>query len=140
MYALCSATTRAGDACRFAARKVTGLCVNHDPSYKEQQHRNATSGGKKIYAGFRAYKREQNPPVTLEDRASIQALAASLLTAELQGNLSPTQARNAIRLLNIAARNFDKPTGGRAFHGHEYYLRRRKNADQLLLPNDPPNE
>ena len=137
MYAFCSATTRAGEPCQFAARKATGLCVNHDPSYKEQQRQNATSGGKKIYAGLYAQKREQNPPITLQDRASIQALAASLLTAELQGNLSPTQARNAIRLLNIAARNFDKGAYNTpAHHNPDYYLQRRKNADQLLLPSD----
>ncbi len=43
----CLATTRLGEPCRFSARKATGFCVNHDPSYREEQRQNARHGGRR---------------------------------------------------------------------------------------------
>ena len=42
--ARCSFVRPDGSSCRFVARRATGLCINHDPSYAGQQQINRERG------------------------------------------------------------------------------------------------
>ena len=137
----CSATTHAGRPCRFAARHLTGLCVNHDPAFREQQarnHRTAATHSRQL----RARERTATTIYTLDtwalaDRSSIQALLDAIIRLELAGRLPNARARNLLRALSIAVRNFDTPpldtTHGRTFrHNLNRYHQTRQTLDEHL--------
>jgi hypothetical protein len=134
---LCTATTRSGDPCRFMARRATGLCINHDPEYQEQQHANVRRATEAAIAARKL------PPPVLEDldlstRAGVQAALEAVLRLEMQGKLPAHRVRNLIRGLAIAARNFDPPGRRPVEHPFSRILRYRYSLDHQLT-NLPAN-
>lgn len=140
--ARCSALTRSGDPCGFSARKEFGLCVNHDPSYKEKQNENTRKGGRRsAEARFDPNIAEALPLHRLDfsSRADIQATVALVARLELFGRISPVRSRNLLRALSIAARNVNG-MGSYARQAYpdsasylEHYL-----PELLNLTQDPP--
>ncbi len=130
----CTATLpRSGYRCRFAARRETGLCINHDPAYRVQQVANRTKG-LALAAEARA-RRAQSPLYTfnmdLSDRTAVQALLDTIIRLELSGRIPLARSRNLIRAIAIATRNFDPPArtrdgNRRSAHNYtDYVLRQR---------------
>ncbi len=111
----CTATTGAGLPCRFPPRRQTGLCINHDPAYRQAQVANRTTGAAHSTALriARAHARRSPlgaiDPWALVDRASVQAMLDGVIRLELAGALPKERARNLLRALSLAARNFDTP-------------------------------
>lgn len=138
----CGATTRAGAPCRFSARKESGLCVNHDPAYKEQQRDNTRKGGQRsAEARFDPNMAEALPlrELNFATRADIQATIALVTRLELFGRLSPVRSRNLLRALSIAARNINGmgSNGYHAYPGSASYLEQYL-PELLNVPNEPP--
>lgn len=130
----CSAKTNAGHPCRFAARKDTGLCINHDPSYKDQQLRNVREGARRSLESRRPLP-VPLPGLHLTSRGSIQALLDLVVRLELTGQLPEARARHLLRALSIATRNLDR---GQMAHIHrEHYAYARHILDDLVahFPN-----
>jgi hypothetical protein len=140
----CSATTAAGLPCRFPPRLHTTLCINHDPAYREQQARNRQAG---IHSATEARVRRASLRTTtalysldewaLADRASIQAILDAVIRLELAGRLPNNRARNLIRAISIAVRNFDTPSldaghGRTARHDLARYNHTRRTLDRHL--------
>lgn len=134
----CSATTNDGRPCRFAARKATGLCINHDPAYRHQQAVNSAKG---VEASRRARRRVYGlafHQLDLTDRAGAQAALDAVIRLELAGQIPNHRARNLIRALSIAAHNFDPPPtrdryrGMHAEHDRDRYDWFRANLDRNL--------
>lgn len=106
---LCSGVTRAGAPCKFSARQASGLCINHDPGYAEQQRRNTEKG---VSASVRS-RRAQAALIDYEDfnlltPARVQAFLDTVTRLELTGRLSPARARNLIRIGQLAVRNVNR--------------------------------
>ncbi len=131
----CSAQNRKGKHCRFPARRGRGLCINHDPEYRQKQEENRLKGSKE------AQRQRNRPPVTLaeldlSERSSIQALVEAVITLELRGSMSATRSRNLIRLLSIATRNLRNSQLGWVTHSdasarHGYHRARTRLHAQL---------
>ena len=107
----CTATLSAGYRCRFAARRETGLCINHDPAYRAQQIANRTKG---LERAAEARERRSHSPIStldtdLTDRTAVQALLDTVIRLELTGRIPLARSRNLLRALSIATRNFDPP-------------------------------
>ncbi len=133
----CSATTRAGNPCQFAARKATGLCINHDPAYAQQQRKNVEN------ATRRSLQVRTAIPIPLEQvdlstRASIQAILDAVVRLELAGKLPPVRARNILRALSIATRNLDKQTSFQ--HSDSYYTTRYALRRTIATNPQPTDE
>lgn len=133
----CSATTRAGKPCRFAARKATGLCINHDPAYAEQQRKNVER------ATSRSLQARTAIPIPLEHidlstRDSIQAILDAVVRLELVGRLPPVRARNILRALSIAMRNLDKRSSFQ--RSDEYYNSRWALRRTVLTHPELPDD
>lgn len=125
----CTALKRDGSPCRFAARKATGLCINHDPSYREQQYENSRRGGRKTFAGRHVIPIPLDQ-VDLTNRASVQAVLDAVVRMEILGVLPAARSRNLIRGLSIANRNLATGPFGK---GHfEYYWKVRQELDALI--------
>ena len=129
----CSATTRAGTPCQFAARRASGLCINHDPAYKEQQRANSARG----VAASLASRRAQHHQISLDEfrltnRESIQATLDAVVRLELTGRIPVTRSRNLIRLLGIASRNFNRDLYNRTSLDSQHYDRARQRLDLRL--------
>ena len=54
---LCTGVTKSGEACGFAARRESRLCINHDPGYREQQAENTRRGLEAAHAATRKENR-----------------------------------------------------------------------------------
>lgn len=150
---LCSATTRSGNPCRFVARRESGLCINHDPAYAARQRENTLTGARASLdkrheiAAQRAeveHRLLAPDPISLDDRAGVQAVVEAVLRLEITGGLSTTRARNAIRLLSIAVRNFDRPVVQRSgtvyatsHHDPDSFELRRQALNRLLNTPTP---
>jgi hypothetical protein len=100
----CSGTRADGQPCRFAARRASGLCINHDPAYASRQRQNARKGS--------AYSRETRrreaalpAGVDLYSAVGIQAALDLVVRLELAGAITSNRSRNVIRALSIASRN-----------------------------------
>ena len=113
-----TALTASGILCRFSARRGANLCINHDPAYRSeqvQQRQRATDAAahsRKLRAEQRASSAIYNlDEWVLADRSSIQALLDAVIRLELAGRLPNARARNLLRALSIAVRNFDLPPG-----------------------------
>jgi hypothetical protein len=109
-FTLCSANTRSGVPCRFVARRATGLCINHDPSYKDTQRKNVERGVR------RSRELRQAVPtrlanVDLADRASVQAAVELVFRLYLLNLLSEKRMRLLVRALGVASRNFEHHKG-----------------------------
>jgi len=140
----CSATTLAGRPCGFSARHQTGLCVNHDPAYREQQARNRRDGVSSSTQARqqRAHLRKNTALYNLDrwalvDRPSIQAILDAVIRLELAGRLPNNRARNLIRAISIAVRNFDTPPheaqhGRTSRHDLARYNHTRRTLDRHL--------
>ncbi|MCZ2107988.1 MAG: hypothetical protein LC118_00190 [Dehalococcoidia bacterium] len=133
LSAPCSATTRSGKPCRFAARKTSGLCINHDPAYAEQQRSNIRE------ATRRSLQVRTVIPVPLERAdlstcASIQAVPDAIVRLELTGQLAPVRARNLLRALSIAMRNLDKHAS--VLPDSLYYTTREALSDSGLAHHE----
>jgi hypothetical protein len=144
LAAPCAATTRDGRPCRFPTRPGHPLCINHDPAFRDKQRANRAAGvsaatdARRRRARLRAntalYDLDQ---WALVDRASIQAVLDAVIRLELAGRLPNNRARNLIRALGIAVRNFDEPGGGpgkpRVFrHNLNRYRYARQTIDANL--------
>lgn len=101
----CKATTRKGEPCRFAARRDSGLCINHDPAYAGQQQENRARGAEAA-AQLRQQALLSFAEVDLSNRVSVQAVADTVLRLVLSGTISEKRAAQAIRLLSLSVRNF----------------------------------
>lgn len=130
----CSATTRRGSPCSFAARKATGLCVNHDPSYREQQAENSRRG---METSLR--RRRDRPTfipletLDLSTRGGVQAAIEALLHLELSGRISPARSRNIARTLSLALRTQGHEWDWRTSHGPAYRDARTRTLASLPL-------
>ena len=118
--ATCGAPTRAGTPCGFAARRESGLCINHDPAYRTQQRQHRLDGAARSLAARR------EPPIAWADL-----------------DLSN---RTLVRALSLAIRNFDtisamaRRQGAVARHpaaDFDAARRRCTNALDALLPPTP---
>ena len=128
----CSATTSKGRRCRFAARRETGLCINHDPSYREQQEANR-SRGIRMATAARQRPALRLTDLDLTDRTTVQAFLDAIIRLELGGHLSEARARRLVRLASLAIKNFDTPVQGRrASHDAERYEVLRASLDSRL--------
>jgi len=105
----CSATARSGEPCQFPARRGSSLCINHDPAYATRQRRNTLKG-----AAASVASRQSTPirldAVDLSTRAGVQAVLDAVIRLELLGRIPSGRARNLIRALSLATRNFDPPS------------------------------
>jgi len=145
---LCSGTTLEGKPCRFAARHETGLCINHDPAYREQQRQNTLRGAHAsmarrddIAARVAEIDRQllEPDPISLDTRAGIQALLETVLRLELAGSLSLARARIVTRMLSIASQNFERiPQRSGAVYTSSHYdpesFEHRRQALARLFP------
>jgi hypothetical protein len=135
---ICGAPTRSGLPCRATPRRSSGLCINHDPAYRDQQRQNARKAGL-ASAAARAPIIDPDdlwiPP--LLDRTRIQALLGSLFRMVLLGRISENRALGLIRILNLAARNFGPSTATSRGHDVDDYQFYAMNI--RLNPHDPPS-
>jgi len=135
---LCAALTKTGARCTFVARRDSGLCINHDPAYREQQRLNTLKGAAAA-AEFRS-RAIRADAIDLSSRIGIQALLDAVIRLEIYGRISPARARTLIRALSLAARNFpptserQRRSGQPAAHDAEAYERYRANLDRTILP------
>ena len=142
--ALCAATTTAGRPCRFPPRLNSTLCINHDPAYHDQQTRNRQTGVR--HAARNRHNHATIRETTalyeldawaLSDRASIQAVLDAVIRLELAGRIPNSRARNLIRALALAIRNFDTPPasdqlGRVSRHNLSRYHHARRSLDNNL--------
>ena len=130
----CSGTRKDGQPCGFAARRETGLCINHDPSYIERQRENRERGLRNSANNRRAMPIRLDE-FDLSERASVQALVDAVMRLELTGRLSDARSRRLIRLLSIAVRNFDPP-GWVPYRGRvaQHDFQRYNDVRACLLP------
>ncbi|MFN0148235.1 MAG: hypothetical protein ACKVT1_17175 [Dehalococcoidia bacterium] len=140
----CTAITAAGILCNFSARRGTYLCINHDPDYRDQQaaQRRRASEAAARNRKLRAEQRASSAVYNLEewvlaDRSSIQALLDTVIRLELAGRLPSARARNLLRALAIAVRNFDTPplataNGRTSRHNLSRYHHTRQSLDAHL--------
>ncbi|MCC7362835.1 MAG: hypothetical protein IT303_00555 [Dehalococcoidia bacterium] len=127
----CSATTRAGNSCRFSARKETGLCINHDPAYAERQLQNRQRGTR-IAAENRARLPIRIDDFDLSNRSSVQALVDAVLRLVIAGEMTEARASQVIRLLSIAVRNFGATHTQIVPHLNIYEYRRNQAITHLV--------
>jgi len=102
--ALCSASTRAGRPCRFAARRFTGLCVNHDPEYQHIQEANRLIGAQRSVESRTGAWREALASVPI-DLATVRGrlrILEALMAMDLAGQLPAPIARRLLRSLAAA--------------------------------------
>ena len=135
----CTASLTAGGRCRFAARRETGLCINHDPAYRAQQVAYRTKGLERAAAARE--RRSQSPIYTLNtdltDRTAVQALLDTVIRLELTGRIPLARSRNVIRAIAIATRNFDPPVrykDGRRRSAHDFtdYAHRQRAIQRQI--------
>ena len=119
----CAGTTRAGQPCTFTARNATGLCINHDPTYKEQQRENVRRGAKRSQE-LREALPTRLTNVDLADRASVQAAIELVFRLYLLDLVSERRTRLLVRALGLAARNFEPAKNQRPTY--------RKNLEYLI--------
>lgn len=146
----CSATTRSGTPCGFAARNETGLCVNHDPVYQQQQRQNLLKGAANSAAArrFRETALDGIFDLRFDDRASVQAAIDTVVRLQFSGQLPDRKARIILRALTLAVRNFDPPRfrpqrGHMSTHDPAAYTAARDIIDRhvrLLAQRTPPPE
>jgi hypothetical protein len=140
----CDALTAAGAPCRFPPRLGATRCINHDPVYRQRQEQNRRAGVRNA-ATARAHRARLRVDTALysidewalADRASIQALLDAVIRLELAGRLPNARARNLIRALGLAIRNFDTPPKERhkpqaARHNLTRYYHTRRSLDNHL--------
>ena len=98
----CTATLSAGYRCRFAARRETGLCINHDPAYRAQQIANRTKGLERAAAAreHRAHSPIYTLDTDLSDRTAVQALLDTVIRLELTGRIPLARSRNLLRAIS----------------------------------------
>lgn len=136
-YPTCSGTTLAGQPCNFPARRDTGLCINHDPTYRDQQRQNTLKG---VRASVEV--RKLTPilltDINLTDRAELQALLETIVHLELQGRISTARARNLIRIVSLAIKNLGHSPHGwirdRDRHHFDRYMSSRMRLNRILPP------
>jgi hypothetical protein len=140
----CTSLAASGAPCRFPARRDTTLCINHDPANRAaqtQQRQRATSAAtrnRKLRAKQRSSSALYNLDAwALADRSSIQALLDAVIRMELAGRLPNVRARNLLRALAIAVRNFDTPPidtakGRTSRHNLSRYHHTRHSRDTQL--------
>ena len=91
----CSGTRKDGQPCGFAARRETGLCINHDPSYIERQRENRERGLRNSANNRRAMPIRLDE-FDLSERAAVQALVdaatAKIDDAVASGDLDEARA------------------------------------------------
>jgi hypothetical protein len=104
MIVTCAGTTRAGKPCRFTARRETGLCVNHDPTYRDEQRFNVRTGGAKSGEARRSIHLDISA-LDLSDPAAISALLQVLLQLEFKARIAPSRARGILRAVEAAIEN-----------------------------------
>jgi hypothetical protein len=130
MPRLCTGLTAAGNPCRFVARHGRPFCINHDPDYHEQQRDNVLRGARISRAARKAAVPLRLDAIDLSTRAGVQAALDAVIRLELLGRIPERRARNLIRALSVAVRNFDvvphwhREQGRLAGHTADYYLRR----------------
>jgi hypothetical protein len=142
--AACTALTASGQSCRFPARRGAAHCINHDPAGRAEQ---ALQRQRATEAATRARRLRAELRTTsalyafddwvLADRSSIQALLDAVIRMELAGRLPAARARNLLRALAIAARNFDTPrrdgpAAAAARHNLARYHHIRQSLDARL--------
>lgn len=138
----CHATTKRNTPCKFPARRQSQYCINHDPTYREQQQQHRQRGTENA-------RKARNKPqlqlydLDLTDRATIQALLETILNLELRGQITQSRTRNTIRLLSLASRNLRNSEHGwvrphELPHTRRYLQTRTRLQTQLstLPPND----
>lgn len=103
----CSATTRQGRPCRFPARRQTGRCINHDPTYRQQQRDNIRRATEASLAA-RAQPPLGTAPVDLNSHEGIQDALATIVSGFIAGTIPTNRARIAVRALAIAADNHER--------------------------------
>jgi len=104
-----TALNKAGKPCAFVARRASGLCINHDPAYHEQQRLNARKGAAASVATRRS-RSIRVDAVDLSSRVRIQALLDAVIRLELLGRIPPSRSRNLIRALSLAGRTLAPAT------------------------------
>jgi hypothetical protein len=100
----CSATRNDGQPCGFAARRDSGLCINHDPAYAKQQRANVLKGSSHSRQA-RKQAAMLSPGIDLFSATGIQAALDLVVRLELSGAVSSSRSRNLIRALSLASRN-----------------------------------
>lgn len=111
---LCTGLTKAGEACGFSARRESGLCINHDPTYRERQAENTRRGLEAAHAAtrkeLRARVREPGfSQFNLTTRERVQACLDGVIRLEMEGRIPLARSRNIIRACSLAMRNFNPP-------------------------------
>jgi hypothetical protein len=134
----CTALTRYGNPCHFAARRGTDRCINHE--------RGADTAGAATRASRAAAVARRTPSaqlldtaLSLTDRASIQAVLDTLIRLELAGRISHDRATIILRACSVAARNFDRSAdtlAGPAAQQHDWFPYFEK-VHSLLATVDP---
>jgi hypothetical protein len=139
----CSATRNDGEPCGFAARRQSGLCINHDPDYAKQQRANVLKG-----SSHSRQARQQaamlSPGIDLFSATGIQAALDLVVRLELAGAISSSRSRNLIRALSLASRN-RTVTAADAFrrsaelsHYHALAERLARHVTLAALKDDDP--
>ena len=132
--------------CGFYPIRGRQLCINHDPSYREQHRTQSAAGGRANYRP-RSNLEVGDINVSLRDRSGIQALLHTVIALELVGQISPARSRNIVRALAVAARNFDDTSHSNRVvqsdsHRHDVaaLLRFANNFTEEAAINDAPPE
>lgn len=99
-------TLQFDDFCHFPARRTRSWCINHDPTYAEQQRENSRRAARASVAARQPVDLEAFA-LNLSNRAGIQAAIDLVIRLELYGKISPARSRNILRALSVAVRNFD---------------------------------
>ncbi len=146
---ICAANTKFGTRCGFTARTGTGLCVNHDPAYQQQQRQNLLKGAANSTAArrFRETALDGIFDLRFDDRASVQAALDTVVRLQFSGRLPDRKARIILRALALAVRNFDPPRlrprkGHMSVHDPAAYAAAREIVDRhvRLLAQRPRQE
>ena len=103
-FSECGANSRAGRPCGAPPRGGRPFCIFHDPEYREAHRQNASAAGR---ASGEARRARPIPivPFDIGSAHSRSRLLGYLVSAELQGAISPGQSSHIIRALSVAARD-----------------------------------
>ena len=102
--ALCASLTKAGRPCGFAARRETGLCVNHDPAVRElQQARRILGARRSVESRTGAWRAALAArPIDIRTTAGRLDAINHFIALEVAGTLPAPVARRLIRVLAAA--------------------------------------
>jgi hypothetical protein len=103
----CPSLTKFGAPCRFPPRSATGLCINHDPAYRNAQRQNVRRGAQ-ASANSRHGAAVAITDFDLSTGRGLQEALTTVVRMELAGKLPIKRARDLLRAISLAADLFPR--------------------------------